>query len=376
MRTLLLLLALVTAASAETVVSGAIQPQLAQDTDGGFYCVFIRNGNIELTVSADGGKTWSAPVVAIDAGGKASGGRQRGPRIGVDAKKNVFVTAPVCFDPVKQKEKYPPAELWIAVSNDAGKTFGKPSRVNDVDGAAAESLHQIAVAPSGEAHVVWLDNREGKGNCVWYARISGGKASKNVRLTPPCCPCCAPGIGLDGKGNPFVVYREMTDDGSREIFMTVSRDGGKSFSPTARVNRKDTRIPDCPMDAPTLAVSDDGKKFAVGWMGNPEGKDKDVFWAVSENGGVLPLEKRISDDAKGVQAHPTAGTDAAGVFHIAWEDARAGKTAIWATTSAPGATNERLSAEGVEAAFPSLSAGKSVGIVWEQGGGVEFRKIK
>ena len=244
MRTLTAVLLLAAAVSAETVVAGAVQPQLAQDADGTFYCTFLRSGNIEVSVSADGGKTWSAPVIAIDAKGNARAGRQRGPRIGVDAKKNVYVTAPVCFDAEKLKEKYPRAELWLAISADGGKTFGAPVQVNDALGGAAESLHQIAVAPGGDAHVVWLDNREGKGNCLFYAKVSGGKVAKNVKISPLVCPCCAPGIALDGKGNPWVVYREMSDDASREIFLTISRDAGKTFSPPGRVNRKETKLPD------------------------------------------------------------------------------------------------------------------------------------
>src|SRR5688572_33421541 len=80
------------------IVKGAMQPCLAADMEGGFHCVFIRNGNIELATSADGGKTWSAPVIAIDAKGNARGGMQRGPRVGVDNLKNITVTAPICFD--------------------------------------------------------------------------------------------------------------------------------------------------------------------------------------------------------------------------------------------------------------------------------------
>jgi hypothetical protein len=130
------------------------------------------------------------------------------------------------------------------------------------------------------------------------------------------------------------------------------------------------------MDAPTVAVSDDGKKFAVGWMGNPGGKDRDVYWAVSAAGGQLPGEALLGEKPDGVQGHPSAGADSAGVFYIAWEDARGGKPAVWLLTSASGAKPERLSAEGVEATYPSVSAGKSVGVVWEQGGNAEFRKVR
>src|SRR5678815_825308 len=82
--------------TATVVAGGAIQPHLAAGEDGSFYAVFIRNGNIEFSSSADKGRTWSAPAVAIDAKGKAKGGMQRGPRIAVDAKKTLYVTAPLC----------------------------------------------------------------------------------------------------------------------------------------------------------------------------------------------------------------------------------------------------------------------------------------
>ncbi|KAF0244707.1 MAG: hypothetical protein FD180_2299 [Planctomycetota bacterium] len=129
------------------------------------------------------------------------------------------------------------------------------------------------------------------------------------------------------------------------------------------------------MDAPTVAVSDDGKKFAVGWMGNPAGKDRDVFWTVSAAGGQLPPEVLLPAKTDGIQGHPSAGADSSGVFYIAWEDAQGGK-GVWLLSSAPGAKQERLSAEGAEAAYPSVSAGKSVGVVWEQGGNAEFRRVK
>src|SRR5262247_2211154 len=97
-RSMLALLLLASAAPRATVISGgAIQPHLAASEDGTFFAVFIRNGNIECSTSTDKGATWSAPVVAIDAKGKAKGGMQRGPRVAVDGKKTIYVTAPLCF---------------------------------------------------------------------------------------------------------------------------------------------------------------------------------------------------------------------------------------------------------------------------------------
>src|SRR3989338_5554625 len=94
--------------------SGASQPQVAVAPDGKINVVFIHDGNIK--VAADGG----AAVTAIDAGGRIQGGKRRGPRIGVDAKGNLVVTAPACFDEAEFSKKYPTNELWLVRSEDGG----------------------------------------------------------------------------------------------------------------------------------------------------------------------------------------------------------------------------------------------------------------
>ncbi len=225
------------------IAKDAEQPQLAADKDGVFYCVFLRNRNVELSTSSDGGKTWSAPVTAIDAKGKARGGMQRGPRVGVDDRKVVTVTAPLCFDEKELAEQYPRAELWLARSTDGGKTFGAPVQVNEKARTTPESLHAMAVAPSGEVHVAWLDMRgREKGQDLYCAKVVDGKPGKNLKIGESLCECCAPGIAVDGAGNPAVTWRDGAKSDSRSIWMSISRDGGKSFSPRERVNGAETKV--------------------------------------------------------------------------------------------------------------------------------------
>ena len=46
------------------VADNAKLPHLTLDGDGNAYIAFARNGNIELSSSTDGGKTFSPPVTA------------------------------------------------------------------------------------------------------------------------------------------------------------------------------------------------------------------------------------------------------------------------------------------------------------------------
>jgi hypothetical protein len=222
------------------IATEAIQPQAAIDDQGNVYLVFIHKGNICVSFSKDKGKSFSQPVVAIDAGGHAQGGLQRGPRIGADRKGNLYISAFVVADEAEYKKRYPSAELCLVSSKDGGRKWTKPLRVNEVSKKAAEALHWLAVARSGEVHIAWLDvrSRPGGGQDLYYARVAGGKVGKNLQVARDICQCCAPGLSVDGSGNPLVAYREGGSKPSREIYAMYSQDGGKTFPKPAQLNKE------------------------------------------------------------------------------------------------------------------------------------------
>jgi len=363
------------------IAPDANQPHLAASDDGSFYAAFIKDGNIGFSCSMDKGKTWSAPVVAIDAKGKASGGMQRGPRIAVDGKKTIYITAPMTFDETELGgKKYPVRDLFLAVSTDGGKTFSEPVQINDTPKKAPEALHWLAAAPNGDVFAVWLDLRQrDKGQDLGYVKISeqGKKIGKNGLLPGPLCECCAPGLAVDAKGNPMVLYREGGKT-NRSIFLGISTNGGASFSKISRINQGETKIDACPMDAPQVAVSRDGTKIATAWMDFRAGTNlRHVQWSVGA-GGRVPPETSASDDAKGGQGHPSLAFDAGGVVWCAWEDTRRGLNAQgifaadWKTRK-----NIAVSAEGEgKCGYPTLaSAGGTLGVTYESGSSVAFRVV-
>jgi hypothetical protein len=233
----LLLLSSAPPRDAVTVAQGATQPHLAIGEKGEIYAVFISGGNTQFSISTDKGKTFSRPVVAIDGGGKVTGGCQRSPRVGVDAKGTIYVTDPLARHP----------DLVLAVSTDGGKTFSNPVVVNDAPKQNEEALHWLAVSPGGDVHVAWLDRRlrgNNPGKDLAYAKVTdqGKRVHKNVMLQGPICECCAPGLATDAKGNPVLVYREGGKQSNRQVFIAISPNGGTSFPKVARLNQGESKV--------------------------------------------------------------------------------------------------------------------------------------
>jgi hypothetical protein len=365
------------------IASDAIQPHIAVDSDGDIYVTFLHKGNIAVSVSRDRGTSFSQPVVAINVQGRMKGGMHRGPRIGVDAKKNLIVTAPAVFDDSEFKNKYPTADLYFVSSRDGGQSWTDPIRVNEVPKQAPESLHWLAVTPSGEAHVAWLDrrDRQGPGQDIFYAKVVDGRVGKNSQVAATVCECCAPGLAVDATGNALLAYREGGQKPSREVFAIRSTDHGANFSKPTQVNGNPTQEDSCPMSAPAVAVSADGKKFVVAWKDLRIGRnDPHVYWSISNRSDSFE-DAPIDFEPGAKQNHPSVALDRVGTAWVAWEDTRSKTQRIWVRNSKDKNRGEPISDldEG-EASFPSLAVNRDiVAVVYETANGnrknIKFRLL-
>ena len=243
MPTTLLALVFALGAGDPVVFDDAVQPQVGVAPDGTVYVVMIKGGNIVVARSEDKGLSFGDPVIALDAMGRVQGGLRRGPRIGIDGKGNLVVTSPAAFDEKEFKRRFPSQDLWLVRSSNQGRTWTKPVQINEASKKAPEALHWLAVAQNGDAHVAWLDMRERHKNMLWYSKVKGLKVGKNMRITDLVCECCAPGLSVDGKGNPVATVREGGINQNRAMLLILSRNGGRSFRRPVPVNETPTGIP-------------------------------------------------------------------------------------------------------------------------------------
>jgi hypothetical protein len=270
------------------------QPQLAME--GSAAVIAYGAGNdVFAAVSNDGGNSFGKPVLVGNAG-FLSLGRHRGPRVAISG--GAIIIAAVAGEKGKGQD----GELYAWRSTDNGKSWSKAARISDVPGAAREGLHALAAGPKGLVFATWLDLRQkGTRLMATVSHDAGVTWSPNfpVYESPDghICECCHPSAAIGPDGSIHVMFRNWLN-GSRDMWLATSRDGGKSFA-SVKVGQGTWALNACPMDGGGLAVKANGK-VVTSWrreqnilwtdgadFQDPNWKGKDSALALDTNGKPL-----------------------------------------------------------------------------------------
>ena len=247
-----LLIPSVAAAPVEIVpksLRGAKQPQVAISPEGGVSVVFGRETNVFFVRSPDGGKTFSTPVL-VGSLPKLALGMRRGPRI-VSSRRGLVIAAISHAD----------GNLVAWHSPDEGKSWSPAVRVNSTERSAREGLHAMAGDEAGNVHLAWLDLRNGRTE-LWMASSGDGGATwggnRPVYKSPSgsICECCHPSLAVDAQGRLWAMWRNSIN-GARDMFMSMSADGGGTFSEARKLGSGSWKLAACPMDGGQIVVTDD-----------------------------------------------------------------------------------------------------------------------
>ncbi len=327
----------------EGAVDQPRQPQAAVDQQGNIFVAYGSGERIFCSVSTDGGRTYESPVL-VGQIEKLALGKRRGPRIAA-AGDNVVITA----------SGHAQRDLLAWQSTDKGKTWQGPVTVNDVAGVTPEALHAMAAGPNGEFYCVWLDLR-GKPQNIGqqiFGSVStdGGRTWSSNQLiyrspSGTVCECCHPAVTYDRQGQLHVMWRNSLD-GKRDMFTSISRDGGRTFAPAVKLGTGSWRLDACPMDGGYLAVPEPGKLTTV-WR-----REQQVFRTDSGSRGEQLL---------GVGEQPWAAATAEGAW-LVWVTRNGGDLLV----QTPGSEQPLKVAGGAAdpvIAAPLLGDGPVV-VVWE-----------
>ncbi|MBI3609344.1 MAG: exo-alpha-sialidase [Nitrospirae bacterium] len=256
-------------------------------------------------------------------------------------------------------------------------TFESNRRISDYEAAHywthtfSSGGHSMAVW-GDTLYAVWYDVRNGNADVFFARSVDGGRTfgpNKRVNDDTTTSVQYKPGIGVDAQGTIYVAWRDGRK-GNADIFFARSTDGGKTFSKNLQLN--DDRGA-AYQGNPTLAVNSKGWAV-VAWTDARNGKD-DIYMTVSKDQGrTFSTNRRVNDDPEATDhSHPSVAVDAQGVIYAAWEDFRNDNFDIYFTKSFDGgatfSANRRVNDDPPSAGgsapqiSPSLALGPSGEIV-------------
>jgi hypothetical protein len=227
--------------------------------------------------------------------------------------------------------RFPASDLRLARSADGGRTFSPAVTVNDDAGGppASHTFHDMVVAPTGTVHVSWIDGRaEAAGDTasgpqirVASSRDGGLTFGSSVVVAERSCPCCRTSLALAPDGRLAVGWRTVRE-GIRDVAVSVSADGGRSWGEPVLVHADDWRIDGCPHAGPSLSWDAAGRLY-VAWYTGAEGR-QGLFLAVSDD--AVATFGAPSALLSGEWVPPSLVSlshDEGGDLWVAWDDRRA-----------------------------------------------------
>jgi hypothetical protein len=291
-------------------------------------------GDVFLAVSRDGGGMFSPPVRVNSVEGDARISGEIAPRVVLTPRGGA---APIVS--VTWNAKDGTTQIKTARSTDGGRTFG-PAIGLQATGAAGDRGWQAAAADvNGKLHVIWLDHRamaaskatadhsqhKGEHDGVAMAERSGlyywGGAPER-ELFKGVCYCCKTAMAIGPQGEIYAAWRHVFAGNMRDMGFTMSRDGGKTFSPLLRVNQDGWSIQGCPDDGPAMAVDATGTVHLV-WptVKNEQGV---ILYATSKDGRAFTTPVRLPTLGGPKPSHPQVAVAGSGRAFVAWDESREG----------------------------------------------------
>jgi hypothetical protein len=206
-------------------------PTPAFDRSGRLWLAFNQGDFIYVTSSEDLGRSFRPAVPvnpepeAIDANGE---GR---PKLAILDDGTVLVTWTQTLDVPYT------GLIRFSRSTDGGKSFSAPVSLNDDGLVTGHRFDALAVTPSGDVLVAWIDKRdleralsegtEYAGAAIYTASShDGGRTFEpNRKLKDHVCECCRLSFAFDADGKAALLFRDVLDTEIRDHSLAQGVEG-------------------------------------------------------------------------------------------------------------------------------------------------------
>ena len=325
------------AAAAEPSVRCGQTPTPAFDARGRLWVAFEQAGTIYVTMSADSGQRFSAPVAVngepepIDING------ENRPKIAFGRHNEIYVSW------TRKVAGGYNGTIRFTRSIDGGGSFEPVRTVNDDGLVTGHRFETLFVDSRGEVYLSWLDKRdlvaagergaEYTGAAVYYTVSSddGVTFVANRRVAPESCECCRIAAAETPSGDVALFFRDVFDQHIRDHgFAIVGATG--VLMPAIRATEDDWRIDACPHHGPAMIGAGDGT-YQLAWF-TGGAKRQGVYYGRFDPG------QRSLTQVVAVSANPTAGHPTldrvAGELLLAWKEFDGERTQVYLMRSQDG----------------------------------------
>lgn len=287
----------------------AAEPATASAPDGSFYVAWVNHDAKQADVmvarfNADGAMQGS-PVRVNRQQGVATAWRGDQPSLGVAKDGSVYV---VWTARVHAKGKHG-TDLYLSASNDRGQSFSSEVKVNDDKLPGAHGMHSLAVANDGRIYVSWLDERnvqapkpspKGEGHhmesnrevFISFSTDGGRTFSPNRKVVSDACPCCKTALAVSPDGTLYAGWRHVLPGNYRHIAVVHSTDGSATFSAPQIVSDDRWVLQGCPVSGPSLSVDPNGALKVI-WYAAGEANEPGLYFAESTDKGLNFSPRRL-----------------------------------------------------------------------------------
>ena len=216
------------------------------------------------------------------------------------------------------------SDLRLSRSVDGGKTFVGHLRVNE-DRPISHSFDGLAVASDGTVLVSWLDSRAGGPNAgTNVARVvdGGTRVDAITRVGEDACVCCRLDAAAGPRETVAIVWRKVFPGDIRDMVLSASRDGGRTFGEASLVSADRWRITACPHRGGSVGMDGRGRIY-VTWYTEGTQARPDLYFATSEDGRTFGSKRRLHTSATSIPDHARMAVSQDGRAVIVWEDSTA-----------------------------------------------------
>jgi hypothetical protein len=210
-------------------------------------------------------------------------GEENGPKVAIGKDNKAYIVWSI---PGEKGDKTR-ANIRFAMEDGNGG-FTPATTLNEVKDAARFPI--LEGAPDGNLLVAWIDRRidNPKPRQLYLMRIQhdGTALTKNYQAGQGLCECCKLGISFADAGKTvYIVDRQVDGNKIRNHVVRKSIDGGNIFAPPVQISDDGWQVPSCPHSGPSIGRDSRGY-LHVTWftLGRSE-KEAGIYYSVSKDGG-------------------------------------------------------------------------------------------